>query len=354
MRFESADQLQHLVWLLLLVGITVYLQKRQGRKLLQAIGPKLMPFLTSSVSNKKRRWKLGLQTAVLLLMLLAWARPQGGASKQEVKSEGIELVFAVDVSESMLAEDVRPNRLEQAKAEVSRLMDLMPGNKMGLIAFAGSAQVLSPLTTDPGALKLYVESLSPLSVSSQGTNIADAVQAAAESFRRGGVEKDESTQVTRVIIVMSDGEDHEQGALDQAEKLVKEENIRIFSVAYGTEKGAPIPERDAMGFLRGYKKDESGQTVLSTVKGEFLKNLAAVGKGSFYFSTFAGPHLNQIKEDVDQLEKSLFDSEMATQYEERFQIFLLAAFVLALIEILLTERRSQFKLWKGRFEVPPA
>ncbi|MCE3009049.1 MAG: VWA domain-containing protein [Proteobacteria bacterium] len=354
MRFESPDQLQHLFWILLLLVLSLFLQKRQSRKLQSVISPKLIPFLTSSVSPSKRKWKLALQFFTLVLMMLAWARPQGGASKQEVKSEGIELVFAVDVSESMLAEDVRPNRLEQAKAEVSRLMDLMPGNKMGLIAFAGSAQVLSPLTSDPGALKLYVDSLSPLSVSSQGTHVADALQAAVESFKRGGAEKDESTQVTRVILILSDGEDHEQGALDQAEKLVKEENIRIFTIAYGTEKGAPIPERDAMGFLRGYKKDESGQTVLSTVKGDFLRKLAEMGKGSFYFSAFAGPHLNQIKEDVDQLEKTLFDSEMATQYEERFQIFLFAAFVLGLIEILLTERRSQLKLWKGRFEVPPA
>jgi Ca-activated chloride channel family protein len=283
-------------------------------------------------------------------MIVALARPQMGDSKQEIKAEGIELVFVVDVSDSMLAEDVRPNRLEQAKTELSKLIDLMPGNKIGIVAFAGSAAVMSPLTTDPSSLKMYLESLSPASVSSQGTNFQAAIEEAAEAFKRGGVDPDETVKVTRVILIASDGEDHEPGAVAAAEKLTKE-GTRIFSLAYGTEKGAPIPVRDAMGFMRGYKKDKAGQTVLTTVKGDALQALAEAGKGSFYHASFGGSHLQKIVSDIDKLEKTQFESEIATQYDERFQIFVFLAIMIALFEILLGERAPLSRIWKGRFEV---
>ena len=151
----------------------------------------------------------------------------------------------------------------------------------------------------------------------------------------------------------SDGEDHEVGALDAAKKLV-EKGMRIFSIAYGTERGGSIPERDQMGFLRGNKKDRNGNVVLTTVKGDALRALAEAGQGSFYHSVFGGNHLERIVEDINKLEKAQFETQMATQYEERFQVFLFLAFLLGLFEIWLGERNAPFRLWKGRFEVPPA
>lgn len=352
-RFENIAAFNYL-WLIPVIIVVGYFFDRRSRKRMQqAIGSRLYPFLSSSVSNKKRSIKTALQVLAVFFFVLALARPQMGESQQEVKSEGVEIIFAVDVSESMMAEDVKPSRLAQAKAELSRLVDLMPGNKVGVVAFAGSAALLSPLTNDPGAIKMYLESLEPSSVSSQGTNFTEALKISKEAFERGGVTTDEVVKVTRVILIASDGEDHEQGALDEAKKMASE-GVRIFSLAYGTEKGGAIPVRDGMGFLKGYKKDRQGQTILTTVKGDALRALAEAGKGSFYFATFGGDQTKLLVEDIAKLEKTQFDSTVATQYEERFQTLLLIGVLIALLELFLGERRSSFRFWKGRYEVPPA
>lgn len=349
-RFESTSALMYLWLIPVLVILAWVFQKRSQGRLSRVIGKRLIPFLTSSVSSARRRWKLCFQSVVVFFFVLALARPQLGESKQEVKSEGVEIMLAIDVSESMMAEDVRPSRLEQVKMEMAKLVDLMPGNKVGIVAFAGSAALLSPLTTDPASLKMYLDSLTPLSVSSQGTNFQAALSECLDAFKRGGVTSDEITKVTRVILIASDGEDHEQGALDEAQKMTKE-GVRIFTLAYGTEKGAPIPERDGMGFLRGYKKDQQGKTILTTVVGKELQALAQAGQGSFYHAAFGGNHLQNVMQDMAQLEKTEFESEFATQYEERFQLFVLLGIIFALLEITLGDRRPISRLWKGRFEV---
>lgn len=342
------------LWLIPLLWVVSWaLARVQAQRLRKGMGTRMVPFLTRSVSISKRRWKLICQSGVIAFLVLALARPQMGESKQEVRSEGVEIILAVDVSESMMAEDVKPNRLEQAKVELSRLIDLMPGNKTGVMAFAGSAALLSPLTNDPAAVKMYLESLSPASVSSQGTCFECALRAAKDAFERGGVAADDSVRVTRVVLIASDGEDNEPGALAAAKELAQQ-GTRIFTVAYGTEKGGTIPVRDGMGYLRGYKKDRSGQTVLSQVHGDALRELASAGQGTFTFASFGGDHVRHLVEDLDQLEKSQFESSVATQYDEKFQIFLLMAVLLAMVELLLGERRSSFQFWKGRFEVPPA
>ncbi|RYZ86096.1 MAG: VWA domain-containing protein, partial [Proteobacteria bacterium] len=257
MRFE-APSVFYFLWLLPVLWIVaVIFQRISQKKMAKLIGTRLYPFLTSSVSPAKRRAKRILQSLALLFFVFALARPQMGQSMQEIKSQGVEIMFAVDVSESMMAEDVRPNRLEQVKTDLSRLLDRMQGNRVGVIAFAGSAAVLSPLTNDPNATKMYLDSLSPASVSSQGTSFEEALRLAVDAFKRGGAGEDDTTKVTRVILFASDGEDHEPGAVEAAKNLVKQ-GIRVFTVAYGTEKGAPIPMKDGMGFWKQNKKDRSG------------------------------------------------------------------------------------------------
>jgi Ca-activated chloride channel family protein len=352
-RFESVSTFQWL-WLLAVIFILTLIRDRQVRKVLNSqIGARLAPFLTKSLSLKRRKIKRLLEAAVILFFIVAWARPQSGQSKQEIKSEGVEILFLVDVSDSMMAEDVKPNRLEQAKSELIRMVDLMPGNKIGVVAFAGNAGLISPLTTDPAAVKMFLESLTTQSVSSQGTNFQEAMEVAEKAFERGGAESDDVVKVTRVILIASDGEDNEPGAEKAAEELVKK-GIRIYSVAYGTEKGGTIPVRDGMGYLKTYKKDHSGQTILTTVHGDALRALAKKGQGSFYFATFGGDHVHKIVDDIDQLEKKQFESSVAVQYDERFQWPLLCGVILALLELILGDRRSNFRLWRGRFEVPPA
>lgn len=349
-RFENKFYLEWIFLLPIFWGFFVFFQRKTRLKLNQLVGQRLGPFLTQSVSLRKRQWKQFLQTLVFVFAVLSLARPQMGESEQKIKSEGIEVLLLVDVSESMMADDVKPNRLEQAKIELSRLVDLAPGNKYALVAFAGSAALLCPLTNDPGAVKMYLESLTTDSVSSQGTNFESALEEADQAFKRGGVSEDESSKATRVILVASDGEDQEQGALEKAQKL-GEEGTRIYTIAYGTEKGASIPVRDGMGYQKGYKKDRSGQTIITSVKGDFLKQLAESGKGSFYFAVFGGDHMKSLNDEFVHLEKTLFDSKMSVQYDEKFQIFLLFAFVIGLIELLLGERKLSARLWRGRFEV---
>ena len=259
-------------------------------------------------------------------------------------------MIAFDVSNSMLAEDVKPSRLQHAKSEMMRLMDALAGDKVGLVAFAGSSVILSPLTVDKNSLKMFIDSLSPDSVETQGTNVTKALQESNEAFERGGVESDETHKTTRVILVVSDGEDQEKGALEIAKKMAQE-GTRVFTLAFGTEQGAPIPQRDERGFLRSYKRDRSGKEVMTTVKGDFLRQLAEAGNGSFHHATFGGPEAQLIKADLEKLQQTEFASSLETSYDERFQIPLALGVFLILLEMLIGERKSIGRIWKGRFEV---
>ncbi len=349
-RFAHPEAFQ-ILWLLgLLLLFTVWTWKKQSAVLKQSIDARLLPFLTESFSKLRRRIKLTLQSVVFILFIIALARPQSVELKEKVKSEGVELMILVDVSQSMEAEDVKPSRLELAKREISHLLDLSIGDRVGLIAFAGSAILLSPMTTDRNALKMYVESLSPQSVSEQGTEFRKALKEAEQAFSRGGVEGGENSVTTRAIVIVSDGEDQEPGATDSAKKLV-DKGIRIFSLIVGTEKGAPIPVRDDHGSLQGYLKDSKGQVVLTQTKGSALQSLAEAGRGSFHQLVFGGTSIKALNEDLQRLQKSVFDQTELTVYNERYQPFLFFGFLIALLEFIFAERAQRNKIWRGRFEV---
>ncbi len=353
MRFESSYYLYCLFLLPVVYLLVRWHFKRRRAYLEKVFGARLFPFLSSSVSYFKVRLVLVLQILALGFFLLALARPQVNGGEQQVKSQGIELIFAVDVSTSMLCEDVRPNRLEFAKKELMRLADLLPGHKIGVLAFAGNAFLMSPLTTDMGALKEYLESLSTTSVSSQGTVLETALKEAKEAFEKGGVQKDDTHRVTRAVVIATDGEDHEEGALKQGEEMAKE-GIHIFTIAFGTEKGGPIPDRDASGYMRGYKKDSSGAVINTVANAKEIQALAERGQGGFYYATFGGDYIKTLSEDLNRLEKSEFESSMMITYDEKFQIPLFCGLCLLLVTLAMNLRRRNFKFWRGRFEVPPA
>jgi len=353
LRWANTDAFYLLLVVALLVAAYFYFEKSSQLRLNKAFGNKVAAYLAQSASLVKRRLQMFFQAAALILFIVALARPQAGESQQEIKSEGVELLVLADVSESMLAEDVKPSRLQQMKIELSKLLELMPGNKIGIIAFAGSSTLLSPLTTDPNALRMYIDSLDVNSVSSQGTNFETALNYAKEAFEKGGVTQDDASRTTRAVLVVSDGEDHEEGALDAAKKLAKD-GIRIFTIAYGTEKGGAIPDRDPYGNATGFKKDSSGQPVLTQVKGDFLKSMAQAGEGQFYFAYFNGDHLRRFVDDLGQLEKTQFQSSMLTQYEEKFTWPLLAGLILLFISFLISDRKSTNTEWTGKYETNDA
>lgn len=349
-RFENPAALQLLWWIPVMAVLATFLTKRQAKQFSAQLSAKLLPLLTASVSRQRRRVKLALELAVLALFALALARPQSGESKQKVKSEGVEVMLLVDVSQSMLAEDVRPSRLELAKAELNRFVELSGGDKIGLVAFAGSAVTLSPLTNDKSALKMFLDSMSTTAVTTQGTDFKRALQEAKTAFERGGVDPGDDGQVSRLVLIASDGEDNEPGAIELARDLASS-GVRIFTLAFGTERGGQIPMRDERGNLVGYLRDKTGKEVVSKVNDSTLKELADVGKGQFYQVTFGGSNIKTLLADLARLQKAQFDDAEVTSYNEDYQVYLALAIFLALIEIAFAERRSKGRLWQGRFEV---
>jgi len=338
------------IWLLIIFFflIAIYLNRKTA-KFKKVLGVKTFSFLTQNASFKSKKLKLILRMLALVFFVLALARPQSGEKKSNIKSEGIELMVLFDVSRSMMAEDIRPSRMEMAKKEIARFIKKSGSNKVGILAFAGTGVLLSPMTTDKSAINMYLDSLSIDAVSTQGTEFKSALMAAKEAFARGGVESDDSV-VTRAIIIVSDGEDNEDGAVKAAEELV-EQGIHIFSLGFGTEEGGKIPIKDRYGNTKTFYKDKSGSVVVTKTKGTVLKELAKKGGGSFYPVDYGNGAVEALIQDLKKLEQSEFETADLTQYDENFQIFLIIALLLALFEILISERKKIGRIWRGRFEV---
>ncbi len=349
-RFENPSAFNYLFVLPILLIFIVIAWRMREKNLEKALNARLKPFLVSSRSVRKRQFKIVLEVLVVIFAVFALARPQYGQSSQKVRSQGIEVIVALDVSNSMMAEDMKPNRLEHARNEIGRLLSLLSGDKVGLVAFAGSALLLSPMTNDYSAIRMFVDSATPNSVSTQGTDFKSAIEVGLNAMKRGGLDSDEQLHVTKIMVLVTDGESTTSDALDMARKAAKE-GLRIFTLGLGTRAGAPIPERDEFGNLQGYKKDKSNKTILSTAKEEALLELAQAGGGAYYHADFSGQAVESLKKDIDKMQKSEFDSDFATNYDEKYQSLLAVAIFLALIEFLLGERKRDARFWRGRFEV---
>ncbi len=338
------------IWILIIFFFLVsFYLNRKTAKFKKVLGEKTFSFLTQNASFKGKKLKLILRALALIFFVIALARPQSGEKKSNIKSEGIELMILFDVSRSMMAEDIRPSRLEMAKKEVERFIKKSGSNKVGILAFAGTGILLSPMTTDKSAINMYLDSLSIDAVSTQGTEFKSALLAAQEAFNRGGVESDDSV-VTRAIIIVSDGEDNEPGAIKAAEDLV-EQGIHIFSLGFGTEEGGKIPIKDRYGNTKTFYKDKSGNVVVTKTKGTVLKELAEKGGGSFYPVDYGNGAIEALIQDLKNLEQTEFETADLTQYDENFQIFLIIALLIALFEVLISERKKIGRIWRGRFEV---
>ena len=347
-RFQDPFFLYLIVPGWLLVATLFWWMRRDLDQLRKRIGTAVFNKLTVGLSESRRIVKLLILAGFWTFLLLALARPQAANRKEKVRVQGIELVIVLDVSQSMLAEDLKPSRLILAKKELVRFIDLMGGNKMGLIPFAGSAFLMSPLTPDLSALKMFVESLGVESVSTQGTNFSKALEVAEEAFNRGGVGSDEVSRISRAIILVSDGEDHEPGALKRVQELRKS-GIRTFTLAAGTEKGGPIPMRDGRGRLLGYKKDSKGDVITTVVNGKMLAELAQAGGGSFRYLRFGGTAVQDLVGELNQLQKSDFEESEIVDYAELYFFFLLVAIILLMVWLLINDAPSSQRAWGGRF-----
>lgn len=282
-------------------------------------------------SGNRLIFKFVLTMIAITLIIIGLANPQIGSKLEKIDRKGIDLVIAIDVSESMLAQDIKPNRLQRARQAISRLVDELGNDRIGIVVFAGRAYTQLPITTDYSAVRLFVSNISTESVPVQGTAIAEAINLSAELFDESETEK--------AIIIITDGEDHE-GDVIEATKNAVSKNIRIYTVGMGLPEGAPIPMFDRSGNQLGFKKDRSNNTVISRLDEKTLEQIASAGDGKYVRANNTQVGLRIIFDEISQLEKTEFESRMFTDYEDRFQYFLAPALLLLLIEFLIFERRS--------------
>jgi Ca-activated chloride channel family protein len=315
---------------------------RKKQKLLKRFGDlQLVRKLSSAVSPRRQRIKALLLLAAVLLLLLALARPQFGTRVETVKREGQDIFVALDVSLSMLAEDIRPSRLEKAKREVSQLIDRLEGDRIGLIAFAGEAFVQCPLTLDYGAARLFLSAMDPELIPVPGTAIGEAIRKAGDSFSS-------EDQKSKVLIIITDGEDH-LGGISKTVQEAAEAGMIIYTIGIGTQQGVPIPESSG-GRSGSFKKDRQGQVVLTRLNEGALREIAESTGGEHFRVTASATELDQIYAAVSGLEKKELSARQVTLFDEKFQPLLGLALAFLAIEFLLSGSRRLSSEWKGRFQ----
>jgi Ca-activated chloride channel family protein len=327
-RFAHTDYLWALLVVVPLVFLAFWNLYQRSLRLKELGDPELVNRLLGGFSEKGRTWKTILVMSALVFVIFSIANPQIGSKYEEVKREGVELMICLDVSNSMLAEDMQPNRLERSKQAISKLVDELGSDKIGLVVFAGQAYTQLPLTTDYAAAKLFLSTVNTEVVPVQGTAIGAAIELAANSFG-----KNESNN--RAIVVISDGENHEDDALEQA-KLAAEKGIKVHTIGMGSPQGAPIPMLEK-GRITGYRTDENGQTVLSKMNETMLSEVAAAGSGSYTRATNSDVGLGELLSRISKMEKKEFGKKMFTDFEDRFQYFLAIAVLFLLLDLFVPE-----------------
>ncbi len=313
------------------IFVAYFLSRR--RKLKRLGDKELVEQLLPYASKRKRIIKLCIFCTAFIFLILALCNLQTGSKLTEVKREGADIIVCLDVSNSMLAQDLSPNRLTRAKYALEKMIDLLEGDRLGLVIFAGEAYVQLPITTDYNAAKMFLSSIGPGMVPVQGTNLADAISKAEESFA-----SDEGKN--RAIILITDGENHESEAIAAAE-AAKKKGIMINTIGIGSQNGVPIPLIEN-GVVKGYRKDRDGQTVITKLNSDLLRTIAATGNGVYVQASQADLGLGSVIDKINELDKAQIESKMYTDYEDQFQWFLAAALFLFFIEFLISERVSEW------------
>lgn len=330
------------LWLLLIpFGALIYiLRSLQREKNLSLWFDRQKFFLTGRRSLWIRHLKTALAFSALTLFILALARPQTEGEKTKKESAGIQIVLAVDVSRSMTAEDIYPNRLEFLKKELSRFLNMSGGDQAALAAFSGSALLISPFTTDLSLINVYLDDLSPDFLSAQGTDFNKLFKVINRIFKN--VSENTKKRIVRAAIIASDGEDHASG-WKSGIKLLKDQGVRVFTLSVGTKEGGVIPLKNAKGEVVEYKKDSSGKVVISRLKSKSLKQIASKARGGYYHLSYSGRAIEKLRKDLDRLKKTVFETGEFYTKKELFQWFLAVGLILALLELLLIEWRQTNK-----------
>jgi Ca-activated chloride channel homolog len=331
----------NLLWALpVLGGFFLWSFRRRRRKLEAFISPALIGQLTSEFSLPKAIARTLLLTGFFIFGILALARPQWGMRLDTVRRQGVDVIAALDTSYSMSAEDVAPSRLEKAKSEIRGLIRRLKGDRIGLVAFAGTAIVQCPLTLDYGAAELFLDVANTEIIPEPGTSLAAAIQTATAAF----VAKETKY---KVLVILTDGEDLE-GQVEAAIRKARDAGVVIYPVGVGSPEGRPIPVRDPKGDIIDYRKDADGQVVVSKLDERSLAEIAAETGGKYLRATTSENELDQIYDDVSRMEKKQLESKLYQNFEDQFQVPLAMAILCLFIEAWLSERRRPGQGWRAR------
>ena len=329
-RFANPYFLYLLIVVPLLVAMFVYVTYQQKIRLREFGNPDLLKRLMPNASIIRPQLKFYTLMVVLVLMIVALARPQFGSKLQTAKKQGVEAMIVLDVSNSMMAQDIQPNRLERSKLILSKLIDDMVDDKIGLIVFAGDAFVQLPITTDNVSAKMFLSSINPNLVPRQGTAIGTAIDLAIQSFGPN------ESEAGRTIIVITDGENHEDDAVGAA-KLAQEKGITVNVVGMGTPEGTPIP----MGGTISFRKDKDGNVVVTKLNEQMCKDIAASGKGVYVRADNSNTAYKVIERELDKLAKTDIKTTNFAEYNEQFQSFALLALIILIIDFFVFERKNK-------------
>ena len=327
LRFEDPIYL----WMLLIIPILVLVrfivwQKRKHN--LRKFGdPSLLKEMMPDVSKYRPTIKFCLLLSAITILIFMIARPQVGSKISHEKREGIEVLIALDISNSMLAQDVIPSRLEKSKLLIEDLVDHFTNDKVGLVVFAGDAFVQLPITNDYVSAKMFLQNINPSLITTQGTDLARAISLSQSCFTQ-------REHIGRAIIVITDGEDHEGGALEAAREAYKK-GINVFILGVGTSKGAPIPDGNG-----GYLKDNSGQTVLSALNEQMCQQVAKAGNGVYIHVDNTSDAQEKLNKELSKLQSGISDTVVYSEYNEQFQIFGIILLLLLIAETILLESRN--------------
>ena len=332
LHFEHKEYFFLLLLIPIITGLYFYIQF-QTRKQLNKIGNlELIRRLMPERNDQKSFVKLIALNLILFFLTIALAQPQMGTKMEKVQRKGIDVVIALDVSRSMLSQDVAPSRLEKSKLLIQTLLKKLDGDRIGLVIFAGNAYLQMPLTVDYSSLLLYLRSITTNSVPTQGTIISDALEKAEGAFKA-------ADKKHKAIIVITDGEDHEENAIDKAESIASD-GTKIFTVGVGTPNGGTIPIYDANGRIAGEKKDEKGEVIVSKMNPNMLQALAKGGNGNYYLLDNTKQVADFLSKDIGKIETKTINDKVFTDFVEQFQYFLAAALLLLLLDLFVTYRKQ--------------
>ncbi len=327
-RFEHPLYLYLLIVLVLFTLLHYYSIYRRQYKIKKFGDPDLVKQLLIDVSRIRPEIKFWLVQFALASFIIALARPQYGTKVETSERQGIECVIALDVSNSMLAEDVKPSRLDKAKRLISTMVDEMKDDKVGLIVFAGQAFTQLPITSDYVSAKMFLETISPSMINVQGTDVAEAIKLGMKSFTQ-------QENVSRALFVITDGEDNEGMAVEAA-KAAAEAGIRVYMLGVGNPNGAPIPLPGTNRFII----DDEGNTVVSKLNEDMCREIAEAGKGAYIYVDNSSSAQDKLRVQIDKLAKSKLESQIYSEYDEQYQGFVILGLILLLVDVFIMERKS--------------